>query len=162
MRDAAKTTNIHFAKLTPFLVKFLPESSTYDVVRSYYYDANVDPAQNSELYHQLQAYTQRVESCDFYEVKLGRLIKAGRTHHQKGVDVLLAVDLVRKATMAQFDVAILVAGDGDLAPAVAAAKGAGRTVLGVSFEGTLSAQLKDELDMSRMFEVDQLRRAQVI
>jgi uncharacterized LabA/DUF88 family protein len=163
VKDLLNTNTINYQKLTSFLIDFLPGGApAYDVVRSYYYDANIEPDKNNRMFVELDTYMQKVESCDFYEVKLGRLVRAGNTHHQKGVDVLLAVDMVRKAAMGQFDVAVLVAGDGDLAPAVAAAKGAGKTVLGVSFAGTLSTQLKNEFDISRHFTADTLKSRGIV
>ena len=48
---------------------------------------------------------------------------------QKGVDTLIALDLVRLAGRAAFDTAILIGGDRDLAEAVRAAQDFGRRVI---------------------------------
>lgn len=62
-----------------------------------------------------------------FEVRLGRLQKTNSVPQfvQKGVDVLLSVDLVRLSWSNKIDKAILVTGDSDFVPAVAAAKDAG-------------------------------------
>lgn len=48
--------------------------------------------------------------------------QATRSYHEKGVDVQLAVDLVALALADRYDVAYLLSGDGDFAPAVSAAR----------------------------------------
>ena len=59
-----------------------------------------------------------------FEVRLGRLQKSfiGGGYQQKGVDVLLSVDLVTLSTSGKIDKAILVTADSDFVPAVRAAK----------------------------------------
>jgi uncharacterized LabA/DUF88 family protein len=51
-------------------------------------------------------------------VRKGDLVSTREGWRQKGVDVLLAVDLVRLAARQAFDVAVLVAADNDFVPAV--------------------------------------------
>lgn len=48
--------------------------------------------------------------------------------YEKGVDVKIATDIVGMAYAAEYDVAILVSGDGDLAPAVTEVRRLGRVV----------------------------------
>jgi len=62
-----------------------------------------------------------------FEIRLGRLRKTNSQppFEQKGVDVLLSVDLVRLSSSNKIDKAILVSGDSDFVPAVRAAKDAG-------------------------------------
>ena len=52
----------------------------------------------------------------------GRLYYYGQEIHEKGVDVRLAVDLVKATYEQRYDVAIIVSQDGDLAPAVELSK----------------------------------------
>ena len=63
-----------------------------------------------------------------FEVRLGRLSRISSSppiFEQKGVDVLMSVDLVRLSWSQTIDRAILVTGDSDFVPAVQAAKDAG-------------------------------------
>ena len=48
--------------------------------------------------------------------------------HEKGVDVKIATDLVALAYRDEYDTAVLVSGDGDLAPAVTEVRSVGRVV----------------------------------
>jgi uncharacterized LabA/DUF88 family protein len=53
---------------------------------------------------------------------------------EKAVDVALAVDLVRMADRNEYDVAYLLAADGDYTPAVKAVMGTGRKVFAAALE----------------------------
>jgi len=59
---------------------------------------------------------------DHFDVKLGDLIPTEKGYRQKGVDVLISVDMTIKAFLNHYDVAILVAGDRDFVPAVNAVR----------------------------------------
>lgn len=62
-----------------------------------------------------------------FEIRLGKLRRTNSfpSFEQKGVDVLLSVDLVRLSSSNRIDKAILVTGDSDFVPAVRAAKDEG-------------------------------------
>jgi len=62
-----------------------------------------------------------------FEIRYGRLRKTNSNppFEQKGVDVLLSVDLVRLSSSNKIDKAILVSGDSDFVPAVRVAKDEG-------------------------------------
>ena len=69
---------------------------------------------------------------DRWPVRLGKLEQRWegkrKYYEQKRVDVLLSVDLVRHAAANHIQHAVIVAGDSDFIPAVAAAKESGVTV----------------------------------
>lgn len=67
-------------------------------------------------------------------------------HHRysKGEDILLASDMVRGAYTDQYDVAILLSGDGDFVPAVQSVLDAGKQVIVASFHSSLSHALEME------------------
>jgi uncharacterized LabA/DUF88 family protein len=67
-------------------------------VRAFYYDAIIDLAEDREGHQKQNQYFENIRKCDFYKVKLARLIKTGEgSYRQKGVDVLLAIDMITKA-----------------------------------------------------------------
>lgn len=76
-----------------------------------------------------------MESLPRYTVKLGKLLYRGLDKNtnkpifnQKGVDVLLSIEMVTLAARNQITDAILIAGDSDFIPAVQAVKDLGVTV----------------------------------
>ncbi len=115
------------------------------LLRIYYYDARdfdkpISAEQDSK--HKI------INNTDFFELRLGRLKedKDGKPR-QKGVDTLLALDIVTKAYQNHFDVAILLAGDDDFLDIVKAVKNAGRQVFGFYFDRLISEELKNILDV---------------
>jgi uncharacterized LabA/DUF88 family protein len=73
-----------------------------------------------------------IERSSRWQVRLGKLEKRwdGNKEYfeQKRVDVLLSVDLVRHAAAGHIQHAVIIAGDSDFIPAIAAAKESGVTV----------------------------------
>ncbi len=100
-----------------------------ELLRAYYYNAPVDQTREPERYKRQQQFFNRLYATPDLEVVLGRLVHRsdGRVI-EKGVDVALVVDMITKAYTNQYDVAILVSGDGDFARAIQAVKNTGRKV----------------------------------
>lgn len=72
----------------------------------------------------------------------------------KGVDISLSRDMLRDAFMNNYDVAVLIAGDGDYVPLIAEVKRFGKVVYAAFFETSgLSSELRVNAD--RFFSVDQ-------
>ena len=66
---------------------------------------------------------------------------------QKGVDTLIALDMVRFASQKVFDIAVLISGDQDLAGAVQTTQDMGRrVVIATPNEGSVSKELKKLAD----------------
>lgn len=74
-------------------------------------------------------------------LKLGRLEGPPGDVHEKGVDILVALELLRGAYRDEYDVAILVAGDGDYADIVTEVRAVGKTVLNAFFSEQKSYEL---------------------
>lgn len=76
-------------------------------------------------------FFERIRSLPRFEVRLGHLKRRGTDNtgkpifQQKGVDVLLAIDVVRIALKGDVSQMAILAGDGDYAPLVHVAKDAG-------------------------------------
>ncbi len=91
--------------------------------RILYYDAIIpsdkDPNKHSEMF---RFFKELRSQLDHFDVKLGDLIPTKEGYRQKGVDVLISVDMTIKAFLNHYDVAILVAGDRDLVPAINAVR----------------------------------------
>lgn len=71
----------------------------------------------------LNFFNELHTQLDYLDVKLGDLIRDSQGKlKQKGVDILISVDMVIKAFLNHYDVAILIAGDRDFVPAVRAVR----------------------------------------
>jgi uncharacterized LabA/DUF88 family protein len=82
-----------------------------------------------------------------FELRLGRIKydDEGKTR-QKGVDVLVAIDMISKAYQNHYDIAVFFAGDDDFVDVVKAVKDAGKQVYGVYFDRLASRELKHNFD----------------
>ena len=118
-------------------------------MRVYYYNAPLNQETNQMDYKKQQAFFSRVRRLPYFEVKLGRLKKIpGASPIEKGVDVRLAVDMVSMGLKSQYDVAVLVSGDGDFSEAVQIVKDAGKHVeLAYPKGGYPARQLQDVCDI---------------
>jgi uncharacterized LabA/DUF88 family protein len=79
--------------------------------------------------------------------------KDNRREKTKGVDIALATDVLTNAFLNNYDIAVLIAGDGDYAPMVREVKRLGKEVYVAFFKNTgLSPRLKIESD--QFFDVE--------
>ncbi len=126
-----------YLHLADHLLAPLRESFPLDLLRCYYYycppymsqEPTEDELKRMEVH---EAFVSELQSLGRWAVRLGKLQKRWEgqreVYEQKRVDVLLSVDMVRHAAAGHVQHAVLVAGDSDFVPAVAAAKEHGVTV----------------------------------
>ena len=92
-------------------------------------------------------YLEKIRMLDLFDVRLGKLAwNAKGETRQKGVDSLIAIDMITKAYQNQYDEAVLVAGDTDFLEIVKAVKSIGPQVTGAYFENNTSQDLIYEFD----------------
>ncbi len=101
------------------------------LIRIYYYNALVGQKEEPERYKDQQKFLTSLETQPYFELKLGRLIYynwPGTAPYEKGVDIMLATDMLTHANNNNYDTAMLVAGDNDYVYALQAVKNAGKHV----------------------------------
>ncbi len=130
--------------------KLVNRTSGRKLLRIHYYTAAYD--NNSDEYRKQQRFLDALKRTPYLSLSLGRLeprpvvwneLTPGKqkeiegllghplqqvTLVEKGVDVQLAVDMVELAVDNTYDVAVLISGDGDFAPAVELVKKLGKHV----------------------------------
>jgi uncharacterized LabA/DUF88 family protein len=111
--------------------------------RIYYYNVLQDPAQYPDSFREQQEFLDVLRKTPYLEVRLGSIKKSLGV--EKGIDVMIATDLLYFAWSGFYDVAILVSGDADFAYAIQAVKNMGKHVEVAHFESGTS---KDLLDIS--------------
>jgi len=156
-RDRFGHDNIDFGKLVNIMNEypFRRRSIQGELLRAYYYDAIVEQSEEPRLFSKQRAYFDAIENLPDVEVRLGRLI---RTHtgfyRQKGVDVLLAVDMLSMAFQNHYEIAIFLGGDDDLVDLINAVKdSAGKRVFGFYYPHRISKRLFNSFD--HRFELDE-------
>jgi len=107
----------------------------------YYYNATLPHTHDPDRYKRQQQFFARVQRTPRVIMRLGHCRTRGGVLVEKGVDVLIAVDMLIHASRGNYDVAVLVSGDGDLVPAVQAVTELGRIVINAAFPSSRSDAL---------------------
>lgn len=112
--------------------------------RIYYYNVLQDPSQYPESHREQQDFLEVLRKTPYLEIRLGSTKKSLGV--EKGIDVMIATDLLYFAWSGFYDVAILVSGDADFAYAIQAVKNMGKHVEVAYFESGISKDLLDIAD----------------
>lgn len=127
LRDEFAETRVDYLRLSEIVC------TGYHRLRTYVYDclpyqSNPPTTEQKELYAGKIRFFNALRKLPSFEVRFGKQRPRPGGFVQKGVDVLLTVDLVRLSSKGQIQKAFLIAGDGDYVPAVKTAKDEGISV----------------------------------
>ena len=129
----------------------------YDLIRAYFYTAQFTKEDDERIHSSQHKFLTYLREVPYMQVVTARVERRGETLVEKGVDVQLAIDLVRFGARGNYDVAIIVSGDGDYAPAVEAVKDMGLNVENVFFYDEVSMYLKQMCDSFTGLDYDYLK-----
>ena len=146
LRSNFKRYNLNFANFTSKLC------GSRLLLRTYYYNVLQDPAQRPDVYREQQEFLDILRQTPYLEVRLGGTKMAQGVPVEKGIDVMLATDLLYFAWNDFYDVAILVSGDADFAYALQAVKNVGKHVEVAYFESGVSKDLLDVADNRHLLD----------
>jgi len=149
LRDVKADEKISYRGLRDFIVsQVATEGIRPELIRAYYYDAIADPLEQPEKHKKQKKYFEKIQSKKLYELRLGRQVKVKGGDRQKGVDILLTLDMLSKGFLRHYDIAAFVGGDDDFLDLISAVKNlAGRRVFGFYFSHNASDRLKDSFDV---------------
>ncbi len=119
--------------------------------RTYYYNVLRDQDRNPQAYQDQQKFLAALYSTPYLEVRLGAAKQRGDVVIEKGVDIMLATDLLHMAWNDLYDVAVVVSGDGDFAYALQTVKNMGKHVEVGAFPANLSWELAQISDSCEFF-----------
>lgn len=122
--------------------------------RAYYYNVLRDPDRNQQAYQDQQKFLSALYNTPYLEVRLGGSKVRGDTAVEKGIDIMVATDLLKLAWNDLYDVGVLVTGDGDFAYAAQAVKDSGKHVEVAAFPANLSWELANVADRREFFTPD--------
>ncbi len=117
-----------------------------DLRRIYYYNIRQESDRPDGRADQ-DRFLHSLYDTPYVEVRLGIAKQRRDQVVEKGVDVMLATDLVVRAYQDQYDTAILVSGDGDFYPAIQAVKDRGKQVEVAAFESNISSEASRVADL---------------
>jgi uncharacterized LabA/DUF88 family protein len=111
-----------------------------------YYDALPNEGATVEAARRIEEYWRTIERLNDVHLGFGELRGLKRRVRQKGVDTLIAVDMVAGAYSQLFDIAVLVAGDADFVPVVEEVKRRGVMVAIAGRSSSTSSELMAAAD----------------
>ncbi len=138
--------DLDFAEFTNKLCSSRP------LFRTYYYNVQQDPAQRPEGYREQREFLDVLDKTPHLEVRLGSTKLAQGIPVEKGIDIMLATDLLYFAWNNFYDVAILVSGDSDFTYALQAVKNMGKHVEVAYFESGASKDLLNVADNRHLLD----------
>ncbi len=114
--------------------------------RTYYYNVLQDAVQRPDGYRDQQEFLDSLRKTPYLEIRLGSTKLAQGVPVEKGIDIMLATDLLYFAWNDFYDVVVLVSGDSDFAYALQTVKNIGKHVEVAYFESGASRDLLDVAD----------------
>ncbi len=119
--------------------------------RIYYYNIKQESDTNPNMGVEQQKFLDSMYDTPYVEVRLGIWKQRGDIMVEKGVDVMLATDVVTNAYNDHYDTAIVVSGDADFYPALQAVKNVGKHIEVAAFDMNLSAESARVADVVQKF-----------
>jgi len=144
LRNNLKRHDLNFTDFTASLC------GSRRLFRIYYYNVLQDAAQWPEGYREQQEFLDILRKTPYLEARLGSTKVAQGVAVEKGIDIMLATDLLYFAWNDCYDVALLVSGDSDFAYALQAVKNMGKHVEVAYFERGTSKDILSVADNQRL------------
>ncbi len=138
--ENCRRTDLSFSK---FVHRLLRGRSLF---RTYYYNILQDSRGKSKAFLQQQKFLSSLHAIPYLEVRFGRSAYRRGVAIEKGVDIMLATDMLELARNDLYYTAILVSGDGDFSYAVQTIKNMGKFVEVACFESNQSRDLAEVAD----------------
>lgn len=124
------------------------------VVGIYYYNAQLDKEFNPQKFKSQKEFFAKLRKIPKFNLVLCKLLKRKIIGTDKNYyiikedDINMAVDMVDGSADDEFDIAVLVSGDGDFVPAVRSVKKRNKKVHNIYFNRSSSINLKNHCDKS--------------
>jgi len=127
------------------------------LIRLNYYTATLDPSREPEPAKRHQRFLDSLRHVPYVSIKHRPLNYRKGVPLEKGVDILIATDMLTGALRNCYDTAILVSGDGDFVEVLEEIKRAGKQVENATFASSRSDALINAADLFICLSKDGLR-----
>lgn len=145
-------TAFDYMGLAKSIAKVTPNKAIYYVGEIRQYEGN---KKSETLYASQQKLFTHLRNQNI-EIKLGYLLMSDGKFHEKGVDVQIAVDIIRGAIKNEYDTCYLISSDTDLLPAIQTAKDEGKQIIYVGFNNFISRALSKNCSSYIILKKDQI------
>lgn len=133
----------HDLNYTEFIAKLCRNRPMY---RAYYYNVLQDPTKRQDAPKVQSDFLDVLHRTPYLEIRLGGTKLSQGVSVEKGIDIMLATDLLYFAWRDFYDIAILVSGDSDFTYALQTVKNMGKYVEVAYFENAVSRDVLDTAD----------------
>lgn len=140
LKNNFKRVDLNFAEFTKKLV------GQRHLIRTYYYNVLQDQGQRVDGVREQQDFLETLRKTPYLELRLGTTKLSQGVPVERGIDVMLATDLLHFAANNSYDIAILVSGDSDFGYTVQVVKDMGKHVEVAYFENAASRDLLNSAD----------------
>lgn len=140
MEENCSRTNLHFSK---FVYKLLRGRQ---LPRTHYYNILQDSLRKPQTFDQQQKFLTILHGIPYLEVKPGEDVIRKGIAVERGVDIMLATDMLHPAGKDPCDTGIPVSGDAGFARDVQTAKDIGKSMEAACFEANQSKDLLEASD----------------
>lgn len=140
MEENCGRTDLNFEAFTEKLAEGRP------IYRTYYYNVRQDDRRRPVGSKDQERFLNVLYGTPYLEVRLGRTREHQGVTVEKGVDIMLATDLLQYAWRDHYDTAIVVSGDGDFAYAIQITKDMGKYVEIATFDSNQSPEMGQVAD----------------
>ena len=93
-------------------------------------------------------------------IKKGYMLYSKLVYHEKGVDVRIAVDILRGALKNEYDKCYLISSDTDILPAILEAKEEGKKIIYVGFEKNVSRAMAVNCSKTILITREMIRKCE--
>jgi len=140
LKNNFKRVDLNFAEFTKKLC------GSRHLIRTYYYNVLQDALQRSEGSREQQEFLETLRKTPYLELRLGTTKLSQGIPVERGIDVMLATDLLYFAANNSYDIAILVSGDSDFGYTLGVVKNMGKHIEVAYFDNAASRDLLNSAD----------------
>jgi len=148
LEENCQRMDLNFEAFTQKLAQGRP------LYRIYYYNIRQDEKRRPREHKEQERFLNALYKVPYLEARLGHTREHQGVTVEKGVDVMLATDLLNLAWMDMYDTAVLVSGDGDFTYAVQMTKNLGKYVEVACFATNQSPELAQVADQVHFLDKD--------
>lgn len=140
LKNNFKRVDLNFGEFTKKLV------GQRHLIRTYYYNVLQEPIQRADGVREQQDFLETLRKTPYLELRLGTTKLSQGIPVERGIDVMLATDLLYFAANNSYDIAILVSGDSDFGYTLQVVKNMGKHVEVAYFENAAGRDLLNSAD----------------
>jgi uncharacterized LabA/DUF88 family protein len=146
LKNNMKRVDLNFAEFTRKLV------GQRRLIRTYYYNVLQDSNPRADGSREQQDFLETLRKTFYLELRLGTTKLSQGVAVERGIDVMLATDLLYFAANNSYDTAVLVSGDSDFGYALQTVKNMGKHVEVAYFENAASRDLINNADFLHLLD----------